>query len=346
MSLVSGAMRGEPGGLRTGSWSLWSAADLLALPPPGLGPAVVALGTFDGVHLGHARILAEAVTLGRSLGCAPVAFTFDRHPMLTLAPERAPRALTPLSERVREILRSGIEHVVVVRFDGDFAALGAGEFLERIVCRALGARGVVVGYNFRFGRGAAGSTVDLERGAALHGYTLQVVPPVSVDGVPVSSTRIRAAVQEGRMEEAVRLLGRPFAACGPVVRGDARGRTLGYPTANVETAPELVLPPDGVYLSRVLVRDGGENAGPPGDGAGNAEGTPALAVLSDRPSFATGRRTLECFLLDFSGDLYGREVEVRFLSRLRGIVRVASVEELTGQIARDVAAARAYFAAE
>lgn len=321
-----------------GSFSVWSVDELFRLEPPGLGPSAVALGTFDGVHLGHQRILSEARALAAELSCTPIAFTFDRHPLATLAPERAPFMLTPLEERVKAILACGIGHVVVVRFEVAFAALTPQEFLKRIVHRALGARGVVAGYNFRFGRGAAGGSRELAAGAQAYGYTLRIVPPVEVGGQPVSSTRVRAAVREGDIDAANALLGRPFALWGTVVHGDARGRTLGYPTANVDVFPGALWPGDGVYLSEVVLA-----AGKGGSGGGERV-LPALAVVSDRPSFATGKRTLECFLLDFSGDLYGRAIEVRFRARLRGIVRFASAEELVAQIRKDVEAARAYFA--
>lgn len=331
---AEGGSRGEA---MQDSFSVWNVDELYRLEPPGLGPSVVALGTFDGVHIGHQRILSEARALAAELSCTPIAFTFDRHPLTTLAPERAPLMLTPFEERIKAILACGVAHVAVVRFEATFAALSPQEFLERIVHRALGARGVIAGYNFRFGRGAAGGSQELAVGAQTFRYALRVVPPVEVGGMPVSSTRVRAAIREGAIDEANALLGRPFALWGTVVHGDARGRTLGYPTANVDVVPGALWPGDGVYLSEVRL--------------GQAENLPrrerplpALAVVSDRPSFATGKRTLECFLLDFSGDLYGHPIEVRFHARLRGIVRFASAEELTSQIQQDVEAARAYFA--
>ncbi len=318
--------------MSTGPWSKWSQDELRAFTYPGMGPSVVALGTFDGVHLGHQRILNEAAAMGERLGCPAVALTFDRHPMATLAPERRPRMLTPFPVRIAQIGKSGVQHVVVVEFDPSFTRMTAEGFIEDILHRALGAKGVVVGYNFRFGHGAKGDGALLQSGATTYGYAVSVVPPVVVDGVPVSSTRIRRALESGDVEEARLLLGRPYAVYGNVVHGDARGRALGYPTANLKPDDDALWPGDGVYLSKVCLDGGGEYA--------------ALTVISDRPSFERHERSIESLLLDFEGDLYGVHIKVALHRRLRDIVRFSSVEELTAQIARDVQASREYFRAE
>lgn len=310
-------------------WSIWTHEELRALARPGLGPSVVALGTFDGVHLGHQRILTEAVSLGVRLQCPAVALTFDRHPMATLAPQQKPAMLTPFPVRIDQIVRTGIHHVVVVQFDKTFAEIPAERFIEEVLHQALAARGVVVGYNFRFGKGAGGDSALLQATAEANDCSVCVVPPVLVDGVHVSSTRIRRALESGDVEEAGVLLGRPYTLHGTVVQGDARGRTLGYPTANLQMDAESIWPGDGVYLSKVRV-DGDD-------------GSAALTVVSDRPSFERKERSIECFLLDFNGDLYGRQLEVALHRRLRDIVRFSSVDELTEQIARDVQASKEYF---
>ena len=311
-------------------WSVRSYREFISAVPL-FARSVVALGTFDGVHVGHQRILKEACSLAEELGTTPVALTFDRHPHETLAPSRAPKLLSSFEGRIRKILEAGIAHAVAIRFDPECASVEAEDFLESALLGAMGAAGIVVGYNFRFGRGARGDTAFLAEASKAFGFALKVVPPVTREGEPVSSTRIRTRLEAGDVEQAATLLGRPFSLPGRIVAGDARGRTLGYPTANLDPDPKIAIPGDGVYLTEIAVSASG--------GVYNG-----LTVIGSRPSFGTLSRAIESFLLDFEGDLYGAEVEIRFLKRLRDVVRFESKDALVEQIANDVAAARAFFA--
>lgn len=320
------------------AWSIWSGDELLALKTPLFSRCVVALGTFDGVHVGHRRILSDAVRLAQKEGWPAVAVTFDRHPAATVAPHRVPPLITPFQRRLELIVAAGISHIIVIRFDADFCRMPAEEFVRQIIGRALGAKALVVGYDFRFGFGARGNVATLEQAAPELGYDLNVVPPVTVDGERVSSTLIRRRVGEGDVEGVRKFLGRPFGLQGTVVSGDARGRTLGFPTANLQVDPELLVPGDGVYLTRVRpARSVDPNVVSSGDCFA------ALTVIGTRPSFGGGERTVESFLLDFDGDLYGRQLVIDFHRRVRGIIRFRSAEELVRQIEADVAKARAYF---
>lgn len=313
-------------------WSMWNGEELLSRRTPLFERSVVALGTFDGVHVGHQQIFAHALKISRERGWPSVVFTFDRHPAATLAPKRQPRLLTTFERRLELILETGVCHVVVVRFDAAFSKMPASQFVQRVLCGALGAKAVVVGYNFRFGFQAQGDVDLLEDAAATLGYDLTVVQPVVHQGEGVSSTAIRARLSQGDVEGAHALLGRPFALEGTVVRGDARGRVLGYPTANLKTDPDLLVPGDGVYVTQATPM-----------GAGDAPLYRALTVIGTRPSFGGGERTIENFLLDFDGDLYDARLRVHFLKRLRGIVRFEGPEALVRQIEKDVSQARAYF---
>jgi riboflavin kinase/FMN adenylyltransferase len=292
--------------------------------PPDAGPSAVALGTFDGVHLGHRAILGTALARAREVGIEAVACTFDPHPMEVLQPDRAPRPITALDERLRLIGETGVDAVVVLSFTRELAAIEPEAFVKDVLLDRLHAREIVVGYNHRFGRGARGDARLLEELAGRLGFRAHVVPPMTVDGEAVSSTGIRAALQRGDVAAAARGLGRPYAITGTVTSGAGRGRTLGFPTANI-AASGAVLVARGVYRGRVAV-DREEHA--------------AVVNVGVRPTFAETVLAVEAHLLDFSGDLYGRSVRLDFLDRLRDEMRFASVDDLKAQIARDVAAAR------
>lgn len=293
--------------------------------PPDAPASVVALGVFDGVHLAHRAILGTAVTRARAAGLEALACTFDRHPSEVLQPGRAPAMITTLDERAALIGEAGVDAVVVLPFTRQFAAVEAEAFVKDVLLGRLRAREVVVGFNHRFGRGAGGDAELLQSLGERLGFQAHVVPPLVVDGVPVSSTEIRAALQRGDVAVATRFLGRPYAIAGSVTAGAGRGRTLGFPTANVEP-DRVVLVARGVYRGRL-----------------EAEGRSHLAVVNVgvRPTFGETTLAVEAHLPDFSGDLYGRMVRLQFLDRLREEMRFPSVEALREQIARDVAAARA-----
>jgi riboflavin kinase/FMN adenylyltransferase len=268
-------------------------------------PRRVAVGEFDGVHLGHREVIAGNDTV----------LTFEPHPASVVKPDRAPKLLTSLDVKIDLIAELGVEELVIVPFDDAFAHREAADFIDSILVGALHATHVSVGENFRFGHGTTGDAALL---VADDRFVTRVVPMVQVDGATVSSTRIRTLIGEGAMEEAGRLLGAPFRIRGEVVPGDQRGRTLGFPTANIASDPDLASPAYGVYACRVGERMAAVNFGV-------------------RPMFGEDLQpVLEAFILDFEGDLYGQQLTVEFFTHLRGEQRFESVEQLVDQIQRDV----------
>ncbi|MEK7700904.1 MAG: bifunctional riboflavin kinase/FAD synthetase [candidate division NC10 bacterium] len=292
--------------------------------PPDAGPSAVALGVFDGIHLGHRAILGAAVARARQHGLAALACTFDPHPMEVLQPGRAPLPLTTLPERLELIAETGIDATVIIPFTPAVAAVEPEAFVRDVLVGALRARHVVVGFNHRFGRRARGDARLLQRLGRELGFEAHVVPPTTVDGVPVSSSEIRAALQAGDLPRAAKLLGRPYGVQGEVVRGVGRGRRLGFPTANVNTDRPLPLPA-GVYACHAFL--------------GSARYR-AVINVGVRPTFDETELAVEAHLLDFSGDLYGSRIKLQFLRRLRDEMRFPDVAALRTQIAQDVAAAR------
>ena len=294
--------------------------------------AVVTVGTFDGVHRGHRALVDRAVALAAERGVRAVALTFDPHPLVQLRPEAAPPLLQAVEERVAALEAAGIDEVVVARFDADLAALEPAAFVAEFLVGRLGAVGIVVGENFRFGRGAAGDTVLLRELGAAVGVAVAVVPLVAGDGAPVSSTALRAALSAGDVTAVAAGLGRPFALDGPVVRGEGRGRTLGIPTANVAVDPARALPADGVYACRASGRDG----------RGLPVAAPAVVNVGRRPTFDGVGRTVEAHLLDVPADLdlYGGRLRLAFVARIRPEQRFAGPEALVARIREDVAEAR------
>ncbi|HBH02279.1 MAG TPA: hypothetical protein DDZ42_10230 [Candidatus Rokubacteria bacterium] len=292
--------------------------------PPDAGPTAVALGVFDGIHLGHRAILGRAVELARARGLEGVACTFDPHPMEVLQPGRAPLPLTTLADRLALIGGTGITTTVVIAFTREVSGMEPEAFVESVLLGVLRAREVVVGFNHRFGRAARGDARLLEALGPRLGLGVHVVPPTTVDGVGVSSSEIRAALAQGDLQRAARLLGRDYTVGGEVVHGAGRGQSLGFPTANIRA--ELPLPlPAGVYVGRADI--------------GSAAYT-AVVNIGVRPTFGDSTSAVEAHLLDFSGDLYGRRMRLTFLRRLREERRFPSVEALRAQIAVDVASAR------
>jgi riboflavin kinase/FMN adenylyltransferase len=292
--------------------------------PPDSAPSAVALGAFDGIHLGHRAILGTAVTQARHDKLRALACTFDRHPMEVLQPDRAPLPITTLEERLELIAETGIDTTVVIPFTPAVAGIEAQTFVRDVLVGTLKAREIVVGFNHRFGRGARGDAKLLEALAATLGFRAHIVPALLVDGVAVSSSEIRAALQRGDLPDAARLLGRPYSIRGEVVRGAGRGRTLGFPTANVKTDRPLGLPV-GVYVCRLTV-DGRQHQ--------------AVVNVGFRPTFGETELAVEAHVLDFTGDLYDERVTLTFVRRLREERKFPSVDALREQIALDVAAAR------
>jgi riboflavin kinase / FMN adenylyltransferase len=292
--------------------------------PPEAPPAAVALGVFDGVHLGHRAILGLAVSHAGAAGMRSIACTFDSHPMEVLQPGRAPLPITTLDERLVLIEGCGLDCAVVLPFTRELAAMEPEAFVKDVLVTRLGARDVVVGFNHRFGRGARGDASMLRTLGERLGFRTHVVEPLVVDGVAVSSTEIRAALQQGELAMAGRLLGRPYTLSGTIAHGAGRGRTLGFPTANlVPTRP--VLAAAGVYACTAEV-------------AGRKER--AVVNVGVRPTFGETALAVEAYLLDFAGDIYGQTMTLTFVSRIREERRFPSVEALKSQIESDAAEAR------
>lgn len=291
---------------------------------PGEEPVVFAIGTFDGVHLGHQTILRACAELAAELGARCGAVTFEPHPRHVLHPTSAPPLLTPLSVRLRLLQQYGAEAVAVITFDRVLAALDPETFVRSVLQERLRARGAVVGFSFGFGRDRRGDARLLQELGKHIGIVVRIVPPAERAGQIISSSVVRRMLEAGQVREAAELLGRPYRLEGTVVRGDGRGRELGYPTANVDTDPVQLLPADGVYLALL-------------------DGMPSLAVIGRRPTFADDRRWLEVHVLEGRWELYGRRVSVDLLERLRPIVRFANVEALIAQIEADRKAAADYF---
>lgn len=275
------------------------------------------IGNFDGVHLGHQALLDEVRSRAEALGTTPVAMFFEPHPTAVMAPDHAPVILTPEPRRAELLRGYGVE-VDVRRFDSAFAEQSPASFAEDVLAGDHAARWVVVGPDFRFGKGRAGDTARLQALGEAHGFGVSIVDPVELDGEVVSSTRARERLAAGEVAEVAALLGRFHDVGGEVVQGDQRGRTIGFPTANLD--PRGPLPSDGVYA--VLTRiDGTLRAG--------------VANLGVRPTFEAGR-SVEVHVLDFEGDLYGQTLRVAFVGRLRDEQRFDGLDALVAQLGRDV----------
>jgi len=275
------------------------------LPDAEPRPRKVAVGEFDGVHLGHREVIKGNDTV----------LTFEPHPLRVVRPEAAPRLLTSFEVKAELIAQLGVEELVVIPFDQRFASQSPQDFIDQVLVDTLNATAVSVGENFRFGHRAAGDPQTL---AADGRFETRVVPLVEVEGEIVSSSHIRALVQAGNVELAARMLGGPFQMRGEVVPGDRRGRELGFPTANLVPDEALVCPGHGVYVAR-------------------ADGACSVVSVGVRPTFGTGRAVLvEAYLLDRDEDLYGRTLGIAFLTRLRGERRFESVDALVEQMHRDV----------
>jgi riboflavin kinase / FMN adenylyltransferase len=287
--------------------------DVTWLPDAERRPRHVAVGEFDGVHLGHREVMRGADTV----------LTFEPHPRTVVAPEKAPKLITSLDTKIDLIAGLGVDELVVIPFDGAFASQSPQAFIDDVLVAKLGANKVSVGENFRFGHRAKGDVALLR---AQDAFETRVVELVQGDGEVISSSHIRDLIAAGEMERATACLGLPFQLRGPVAHGDKRGQALGFPTANLVPDPALIYPGHGVYACRAAVELDGE-----------WRWWPAATNVGVRPTFVTGRGLLvEAFLLGFDGDLYGRELRLAFLQRLRGEVRFDSVEALVEQMERDV----------
>lgn len=299
---------------------------------PGHRGCVATIGNFDGVHLGHRAVFVRLLEKGAALALPATVITFEPQALEYFAPQAAPARLTRLREKLAALADCGIEQVLLLRFGPKLARLGAREFVQRLLVEALGVRHLLVGDDFRFGRGREGDFGLLREMGGEHGFAVEDLHTVNHGGERVSSTRIREALARGDLELARHLLGRPYRICGRVGHGDKRGRTIGYPTANVNLH-RRVSPLRGVYAVMV-----GGVADRPWPGVANV-GTRPTVPWEGRLG---GLYLLEVHLFDFAGDLYGRHLEVEFRLKLRDEKRFGSFDELETQIARDSVAARAY----
>jgi riboflavin kinase / FMN adenylyltransferase len=288
---------------------------------------VATIGNFDGLHRGHRAILERVLSRAAALGGQSLLITFEPHPLRVLAPDRAPRMILTRRQKLDLLHEIGLDFVLILPFTVELAAVTAETFVRSHLAQGLGLRAVFVGAHFNFGKDRAGNAELLVRLCRELDIEAETVPEVRYLDSPISSSRIRRALQSGEVELAGALLGRPFALTGTVVHGDARGAALGFPTANLKTPNELI-PQDGVYVTEVVLEDGTH---------------PAVTNIGSRPTFAEAAYAIESHLLDGAHRLYDQPIVVRFLARLRQEVRFDSVEALVIQVRKDVERARDFF---
>jgi riboflavin kinase/FMN adenylyltransferase len=291
--------------------------------------AVVAMGNFDGVHLGHRAVIAAALQMGRAHGCPALALTFEPHPRRFFSPNTPQFRLTDEAAKLRLLAGTGLAGAVVMTFDKDRAGTTAQDFIHHDLIERLGISGIAVGYDFHFGKGRVGSPSLLVSEAPRLGIEVDVQPHVDIEERPVSSSTIRMALAEGQIEEATRMLGGPWFVSGEVIHGEKRGRDLGYPTANIRLDPSCGLK-HGIYAVRA------------GRGTERFDG---VASFGRRPTFDNGAPLLEVFLFDFKGDLYGNVLDIAFIGFIREELKFDSVEALVARMNDDSALARALLAA-
>jgi riboflavin kinase / FMN adenylyltransferase len=310
--------------------TMLSGEEWIAQLGAGRKPSVVTIGNFDGVHRGHQKILQGVVERAKQDDLLAAVLTFYPHPARVLRPDAAPGLLATLQQRLSAFNRAGIDAALVMRFDAELATLSAEDFVQRFLVDAMRARAVLVGANFRFGHRQAGDVSLLTELGAQFGFEVEVVPPLIEGGIVVSSTAIRQAVREGRMEDAQKLMGRPFALDGEIRPGTGQGRKLVVPTLNLATEQE-VLPMNGVYAAETVVGD---------------KVYRSATNVGVRPTFDGTRLAIESHLFDFDEALTSGAMEVRFCKRLRDEQKFSSPEELREQVLKDIDEAKAYFATE
>jgi riboflavin kinase / FMN adenylyltransferase len=293
--------------------------------PSGWGRCVVTIGVFDGVHRGHQSILERAVERARDTGQPSVVLTFDPHPSEVVRPGSHPPVLTPLRRKADILEQLGVDVLCVQPFTPEVSRQQPDEWVHDVLLERLHAGAVVVGENFRFGHKAAGDLGTLRTLGRTFGFATEGVPLLRDDDMTLSSTFVRSSIDAGEVAQAARALGRPHRVDGIVVRGEGRGRRLGYPTANVHSERHIAVPADGIYAGRVVLR---------------GERLPAAISVGTNPTFEGRQRTVEAYILDFDEDIYGVELGVEFVERLRGMERFDTVEALVEQMGRDVARTR------
>ncbi|HEX9767132.1 MAG TPA: bifunctional riboflavin kinase/FAD synthetase [Nitriliruptorales bacterium] len=290
-------------------------------------PSVVTIGVFDGVHRGHASIVGRATAAAEDAGVRSIAVTFDRHPIEIVRPGTVPKYLQTLDGKVTALLAEGIDLVYVIEFTHEFSRRSALDFIDHTLCGPIDAKRVVVGENFRFGHHATGDAEVLAEQGASHGFDVEAVTLLEEEGTPISSSVIREHLLDGQVEWAARALGRPHVLEGPVVRGDERGRAIGFPTANLEVDDRMCIPADGVYAGHATV-------------VGDGTIWQAAISIGTNPTFGGTRRTVEAYVLDVDLDVYGRHMALSFEHRIRGQVAFDSVKTLVAAIDDDVARTR------
>ena len=295
---------------------------------PVSGPTALAIGNFDGVHRGHAALLERLVVAARGAGLPATILTFEPHPREFFSPESAPARLTTLREKLELLADTGVEQVMVCRFNAGFAGLSAAQFIDSVLVAGLRARHLIIGDDFRFGKGRSGDFAMLQAAGLQANFTVEAMDSVTVDGERASSSGVRKALADGDMERAADLLGRPYVIDGSVRHGDKIGRQLGFHTANIRIKHNP-LPMSGVFAVEVA-------------GLGD-QSLPGVANLGIRPTLGGTRPLLEVHLFDFERDIYGAHLSVRFVHKLRNEQRFPNLDALKAQIAADAMAARAFF---
>jgi len=306
----------------------------LEATPGDLGRTVVTVGMYDGVHRGHQALIGTAVSRARAMSRPCLLLTFDPHPAEVVRPGSHPAILTSLDRKAELVAELGVDAMCVLPFTPEFMRLSPETFTHTVLVEQLHAAQVVVGENFTYGHKAAGNVQTLTVEGRRFGFAVEGIPLAAVDddAVTISSTYIRACVAGGDMVSAARALGRPHRVDGVVVRGDRRGKDMGYPTANVESPPFTAVPADGVYAGHLVTRD-------PRSGV-SRDRRPAAISVGSNPTFQGSRRTVEAFVLDYDGDLYGEHVGVEFVERLRPMAAFPDVEALLAAMAKDVSDTR------
>jgi riboflavin kinase/FMN adenylyltransferase len=292
----------------------------------------LALGVFDGIHLGHQKIINDCVSQAHEAGALAVVFTFRNHPLDVLAPAYAPKKLILLSEKLRLLRDLGVDVTVCVKFDRAFARLEPGEFVRRVLVGRCAMNRLYCGYNFRFGRNATGTTALIRRFAHTYGFSVRVIPPVYADGMIVSSSKIRELIEDGMVGVAARMLTRPYQVQGHVIRGAGRGTRLGFPTANLLFPRQLLIPAEGVYAVRVERAVATKNSG--------KVSYSGMLYIGKCPTFGGKKRSVEVHLFDFRQNLVGERLQVAFVERLRADHRFESPDALVAQQQKDEYAAR------
>jgi riboflavin kinase / FMN adenylyltransferase len=293
--------------------------------PSGWGRCVVSIGVFDGVHRGHQKLIGRAVEKARQLGLPAVVLTFDPHPSEVVRPGSHPPVLTPIGRKADLMEQLGVDVLCVVPFTTDFGKLDPAEFVHFVLVERLHAASVIVGDNFRFGARAAGDVAALRTLGREFGFSTEGLPMLQDDDLTLSSTFVRSSIDAGEVGRAAEVLGRPHRIDGIVVRGEGRGRQLGYPTANVHSEKHVAVPADGVYAGWAVL---------------HGRRLPSAISVGTYPTFEGRKRTVEAFILDFDEDIYGCELGVEFVERIRGMEKFDSVDALVEQMGHDVEKAR------